>query len=154
MTRIRTWMSERTEWLALICDTITPSCHVEEGWSDDVSFFSKNNKINRGIKYLHIKYEIFEKKSDRIRTRISWVWRPLQSHLCYTPMNWASWIRTSKYSSQSAVPYHLAIAQKFFLYLKYERFHKKYFSYIRFLIFKRKCAFIPVQLSLWTGDSA
>ena len=26
--------------------------------------------------------------------------------------NWASWIRTNEYSSQSAVPYRLAIAQK------------------------------------------
>ena len=28
------------------------------------SSVNRNNKINRGIKYLHIKYEIFEKKSD------------------------------------------------------------------------------------------
>lgn len=56
-----------------------------------------------------------------------WFWRPLQSHLCYTPMNWASWIRTSKYSSQSAVPYHLAIAQKFFYILNMRDFTKNIF---------------------------
>ena len=29
-----------------------------------------------------------------------------------TTANWASWIRTSEYRSQSPVPYRLAIAQK------------------------------------------
>lgn len=32
----------------------------------------------------------------------------------YKKTNWASWIRTNECSSQSAVPYRLAIAQKLF----------------------------------------
>lgn len=91
------------------------------------------NTFILNMRYLKKNLTLFFKKSrffnrcDRIRTCILWFWRPLQSHLCYTPMNWASWIRTSKYSSQSAVPYHLAIAQKFFYILNMRDFTKNIF---------------------------
>ena len=41
------------------------------------------------------------------------------THMAFLP-NWASWIRTNEYSSQSAVPYRLAIAQNsFFIFEKF-----------------------------------
>ncbi len=46
-----------------------------------------------------------------IRTPDNLIKSQVLYHLSYTPINWASWIRTNECRSQSPVPYRLAIAQ-------------------------------------------
>ena len=53
----------------------------------------------------------FSHERAGIRTPDNLIKSQVLYHLSYTPIPWASWIRTNECRSQSPVPYRLAIAQ-------------------------------------------